>query len=83
MLHQIELRMEELTQELESLNPEKVFHIIFSYTYIYYVYPTRCPKKRLLVKWIVSQEGYIEELSTCFNLNTALLKSSESVLSET
>ena len=30
-----------------------------------------------------SQEGYIEELSTCFYLDTALLKSSESVLSET
>ena len=29
------------------------------------------------------QEGYIEELSTCFNVDTALLKSSENVLSET
>ena len=31
----------------------------------------------------IGQEGYIEELSTCFYLDTALLKSSESVLSET
>ena len=31
----------------------------------------------------VAQEGYIEELTTCFYLDTALLKSSESVLSET
>ena len=30
-----------------------------------------------------SQEGYIEELSTWFYLDTALLKSSENVLSET
>ena len=30
-----------------------------------------------------TQEGYIEELSTCFNLDSALLKSSEFVLSET
>ena len=29
------------------------------------------------------QEGYIEELSTCFYLDSALLKSSENVLSET
>ena len=33
--------------------------------------------------WSLFQEGYIEELSTCFYLDTALLKSSESVLSET
>ena len=31
----------------------------------------------------VDQEGYMEELSTCFNLDSALLKSSEFVLSET
>ena len=31
----------------------------------------------------ISQEGYIEELSTCFNLDIALLKSSAFVLSET
>ena len=31
----------------------------------------------------IAQEGYIEELSSCFYLDTALLKSSESVLSET
>ena len=30
-----------------------------------------------------NQEGYIEELSTCFYFDTVLLKSSESVLSET
>ena len=30
-----------------------------------------------------TQEGYIEEVSTYFYLDTALLKSSESVLSET
>ena len=30
----------------------------------------------------VHQEGYIEELSTCFYLDTVLLKSTESVLSE-
>ena len=29
------------------------------------------------------QEGYIEDLSTRFNLDTALIKSSESVISET
>ena len=29
------------------------------------------------------QEGYIEELASCFYLDTALLKSFESVLSET
>ena len=29
-----------------------------------------------------NQEGYIEELSTCFHLDTVLLKSYESVLSE-
>ena len=35
--------------------------------------------------WVVrnAQEGYIEELSTRFYLDTALLKSSKSVLSET
>ena len=31
----------------------------------------------------ISQEGYTEELSTCFNLETALIKSSKSALSET
>ena len=31
----------------------------------------------------VNQEGYIEELSICFYLDTALLKSSESLVSET
>ena len=30
-----------------------------------------------------TQEGYIEELSTCFYLDSALPKSSDSVLSET
>ena len=35
-----------------------------------------------LVRYNV-KEGYIEELSTCFYLDTALLKSSESGLSET
>ena len=30
-----------------------------------------------------TQEGYIEELSTCFYLDTPLLKSSERLLSET
>ena len=45
--------------------------------------------KPRLQKWFqaypekVDQEGYIEELSTCFYLDTTLLKSSESVLSET
>ena len=29
------------------------------------------------------QDGYVEELPTCLYLGTALLKSSESVLSET
>ena len=31
----------------------------------------------------LTQEGYIEELSSCFYLDTALLKSSECALSET
>ena len=39
----------------------------------------RRPQK---LKQKYTQEGYIEELSTCFYLDTALLKSSESVLSE-
>ena len=38
---------------------------------------------RYIFKSATYQEGYIEELSTCFYLDTALLKSSESVLSET
>jgi len=33
------------------------------------------------VKSCLCQEGCIEELSTCFNLDTALLNSSESLLS--
>ena len=32
---------------------------------------------------IITQEGYIEELSILFYLDTALLKSCESILSET
>ena len=54
--------------------------------YVRLIWPQRkqkCFENEYFLKWSIPQEGYIEELSTCFYLDTALLKSSESVLSET
>ena len=71
-----------------QLNYFADFHFLVTKNYEYYCYyyfskVVRKLSNLCLLTIEIFQEGYIEELSTCFYLDTALIKSSESVLSET